>query len=148
MANILCAGFHAARDAGLLVDAADIRVAIALPGISVDPDALHPSDTNLGTYEYDGAGYDRAVLAGVTVGYDAASDEWQVDADDDADAFGTTVLAASASPDAVVFILHVTDDTDSWILGKVDSGSISNGNGGAMALALPDGGFLFSEQAA
>jgi hypothetical protein len=147
MADVLCAGFHAARDAGLLIDAADIRVAIALPGIAVDPDALHPSDTNLTTYEYDGVGYGRAVLAGVSVAYDATSDEWQVDADDDADAFGTTVLAASAIPEAVVFILHVTDDTDSYVLGKVDSGSISNGNGGALALNLPADGFLFSEQA-
>ena len=89
------------------------------------PTTCTVDDTNLGTYEYDGVGYDRAVLAGVTVGYDAASDEWQVDADDDAEAFGTTVLAASAAPEAVVFILHVTDDTDSWILGQGRLGLVS-----------------------
>jgi hypothetical protein len=147
MADILCAGFHAARDAGLLIDDADIRVAIALPGIAVDPDDLHPSDTNLSTYEYDGVGYSRAVLASVTVAYDAATDEWQVDAADDDDAFGAIVAAATAIPEAVVFILHVTDDDDSWLLGLVDSGAIANGNGGAIALVLPAGGFLFSEQA-
>ena len=147
MTDILCAGYHAARDAGLLVSAADIRVAIALPGIAVDPDDVFVADTNLATYEYDGSGYSRHTLANVVVAYSDADDEWQVDADDDAEASGDTVVAATATPEAVVFILHVTDDSDSYVLGKVDSGAIANGNGGSLALVLPAGGFLFSAQA-
>lgn len=148
MSDILCAGWHAARDAGLLEDDAPIRLALCLTGISVDADDVHESDTNISTKEYDGTGYSRAEPTGVTWQYDATADEMQLDMDDDAEAFGASpVAAATTAPVGMLVILEVDGTAaNDYVLGYSDSGSYANGNGGSLGLVVPVGGLLYSKQ--
>lgn len=150
MADVLCRGYHDARDAGLIQDAAVVRLAIVMTGFTIDAEAQHPDDTTLSIYEYDGAGYSQHTCASVTWQWSAADDEMQLDCADDADAFGATVAAASDPPIGVLVILQVGGSPSAsadWVLGYQDSGSYGQGNGGALGLTVPTGGFLFSEQA-
>jgi hypothetical protein len=150
MADVICQGYHVARDAGLLEDDAVIVFAIALPDFVVDADDINVDDTNISTTEYDGGGYSRHVAENVTWQYDATADEMQLDCDDVTDAFGTTVIGASEAPAGLVVILQVGGSPSAsadYILGYNDSGSYGNGNGGLLGLVVPTGGFLFSTQA-
>lgn len=150
MSDVLCQGYHVARDAGLLEDGATIVLALALSTISVDPDDVNVDDTNISTAEYDGTGYSRHEAESVTWQYDATDDEMQLDCDDVADAFGAVVGAATGSPAGVLIILQVGGSPSAsadYVLGYQDSGSYGNGNGGALGITVPDGGFLFSKQA-
>lgn len=150
MSDILCQGWHVARDAGLIQDGAVVRMALALSTISIDPDDINVDDTNLSTAEYNGTGYSQHVAENVTWQYSTADDEMQLDCDDVSDAFGTTVGASTPAPAGVVFILQVggsPSDSADYILGYQDSGSYGNGNGGALGVTVPSGGFMFSGQA-
>jgi len=149
MADVLMQGYHVARDAGLLQDDAPIWFAIAMDGTVPDADSIFVDDTDLVTTEYDGAGYDRHEAAGVTWAYDSSDDEMQLDCDDDPEAFGDTVVAASDPPAGVYTILQAggsPDDSADYVLGYNDSGSYGNGGGGALGLTVPVGGFLYSKQ--
>jgi hypothetical protein len=151
MSNLLCRGWHAARDAGLIEDGAVIRLAMVLPGFTVTAEAIHPSDTNIDSTEYDGVGYSRHVLANVTWAWDAANDRMLLDGDSDTEAFGTNVAAATDTPLGLVAIAQAggsPDDEADYILGLNDEGSFSNGSGLAYGLTVPAGGLMFSKQAA
>lgn len=150
MADVLARGYHQARDAGLIETGAVVRLAITMTGFTLDPEVEHVDDSDLTSFEYDGAGYSQHVCASVTWAWSATDDEMQLDCDDDADAFGTTVAAATDPPNGVLVILQVggsPSDSADWVLGWQDSGSYNNGAGLAYGLTVPAGGFMFSEQA-
>jgi hypothetical protein len=150
MTDILCQGYHVARDAGLLQDGCTIVLALVLPDFVADADDVNVDDTNIASAEYDGAGYSRHVAATVTWQYDATDDEMQLDFDDDDEAFGTTVVAASEVPAGIAVILQVGGSPSAsadYILGFNDSGSYGNGNNGALGIIVPAGGLMFSKQA-
>jgi hypothetical protein len=151
MSDVICQGYHVARDAGLLQDAMPIRIALCLTGISVDADDINVADTNISTKEYDGSGYARAEPANVTWQYDATADEMQLDCDDDAEAFGAAPVAgATTSPVGMLVILQVGGSPNpavDYVLGYNDSGAYGNGNGGSLGLVVPVDGLLYSKQA-
>lgn len=147
MSNQLCRGYHVARDAGLLQDDAPVYVAMVMPGFTVDAEAIHPSDTDLATYEYDGANYSRHLAADITWQWSATDDEMQMDFTDDPEAFGTEVAPATSPPIGAVHILRVggsPDDDADYIIGFEDSGSYGNGANGALGVTVPEGGFFYS----
>lgn len=150
MSDVLCQGYHVARDAGLLEDGAVIVFALPISGFTIDADDVNVDDTNISTNEYDGSGYARHEAASVTWQYDATDDEMQLDCATDAEAFGTTVVAATSAPIGLLVILQVGGSPSAsadYVLGFNDSGSYGNGNGGSLGLTVPAGGFLFSKQA-
>jgi hypothetical protein len=151
MSDVLCQGFHSARDAGLLQDDAAILIAVVLPGFAVTEDAVNVSDSNISLYEHDGLGYSRHAAANVTWQWDTTNNRMLLDFDDDTEAFGDEVLAASDPPLGIVAILQAggsPDDDADYILGLNDEGAYGNSSGLAYGIQLPPGGLMFSRQAA
>lgn len=142
------AGYEEARDAGDLAGTPDVRVALAMDGFAFDADAVNLSDGTLD--EFDGSGYARYDAAGIAVGYDAATDEWQITCDNgDGDEFGATVDPGSGPPVWLVVYLHVDGTAaNDIILGASDEGSFSDGNGGPLGLTLPNDVLFASGNAA
>lgn len=151
MANQLCRGYHVARDLGLIVDDAVVRLAITTAGFTIDAEAVNVDDTSLAANEYTGVGYSQHVCASVTWAWDATDDEMRLDFDDDPEAFGTTVAASDPAPNGAMYILQVggsPSDANDYVIGWEDSGAYGNGSGLALGVTVPEGGALFSGQAA
>lgn len=151
MANVLCRGWHVARDAGLIQDDAVVRIAITTAGFTIDAEAINVDDTSLAANEYTGTGYNQHVAASVTWGWDATADEMRLDFDDDPEAFGTTVAASDPVPNGAMYILQTggsPSDSADYVIGWEDAGAYGNGSGLALGVTVPEAGCLFSGQAA
>lgn len=146
MADIIFAGYHEARDAGLLAGTPDIRLALVMSGFTGDADSVNVADVTLD--EFDGVGYARLDAASVTAGYVDADDEWQLAmASGD---FGDPVAPGSDVIAGMVAILNVDGTAaNDYILGFTDTGGFGvNANNGPLNLTIPAAGLMFDRQAA
>jgi hypothetical protein len=147
MARIICAGYHAARDAGVLTGTVDIEFRLQMSGATIDPDDVHPSDCTLDPF--DGAGYSDGEVE-CTAGWVDADDQWLLTTADASVSFGTTVGAGSDDIDSALVVLVVDGDPDNdYVLGKYDGAGFGvNASTGSLSLIIPSGGILKDEQAA
>lgn len=147
MGRVLFAGYHAARDAGLLYPSPDLRYALTT-GAALDQeddgDAVNVAD--LTWDEFDGVGYAR-YDPDHTTAYDATTQLWRAIPDAGAgDEFGATVAAGGGgAPTGLLEILHIDGtDANDYVIAWSDEGTFADGNGGGMSFTFPANGTLTS----
>jgi hypothetical protein len=148
MATLIFKGFYDALAGGLLETTPDVRVLLVMPGTTCDTeeDAAVLADFTA-VDEFDGVGYARLNLAGVTTGYDATDDEWQLLAT--SGDFGNPVAPGSDVIQGMVVYLHVdgTAANDVPLGYSSDGGFGVNANNGALDLTIPANGLMFNRSA-
>ena len=104
----------------------DVRVLLIKSTYAVDPDHQFVSDLTPGTNELSGTGYTRKTMANEATSQDDAGDR----ADGDGDDLVWSGINAGTAQAAVLFV-QVTNDTDSWLIGYVDTGGFPIATNGA-----------------
>lgn len=117
----------------------DVRVLLVKATYIFDPDHQFVADLTPGSNEIAGAGYSRQALATQTVTQDNTNNRAKADADDPA--FGNIIAGETIS--AAIFYTFVTDDSDSWLIGYVDTGGFPAAtNGAPVSMTINTEGWL------
>lgn len=125
-------------DGALNFASADLRVLLLTSGYTFDADHEFVDDLTPGSNELTGTGYARKTLAGKATAVDNTNDRAEGDA---ADVAYTAINAGTAA--AAILYCHVTDDTDSYLVGKLDTGGFPLvTNGGDASLQVNVEGLL------
>ncbi len=126
MAN---AGYNIAAkkliDGALNWASSDVRVLLVTSGYTFNKDHQFVSDLTPGSNELTGTGYVRKALTGEATSQDNTNDRAEGDAND---VTWTAIDAGTAA--AAILYVHVTNDADSWLVGKFDTGGfpiVTNG---------------------
>lgn len=111
-------------DGALNFGSADLRVLLVDSGYTFDP--THEFVDDVVAEELSGTGYARKTLAGKTNSTDNVNNRAESDCTD----IDYTAINAGTAAMAILFV-QVTDDTDSYLVGKYDTGGfplVTNGS--------------------
>ena len=146
MAAIVYKGWHEARGAGLLEGTPDVRNILVMSSFTGATQKLAVNlDDFVDLDEFDGVGYGRQDCAGVSAAYADADEEWQLDWDDDVEAFGDDVAPGAEVVYGMVTYLYVDGTAANDIaLGFTDDGFGVNAANGKLGLTLPVGGLIYN----
>lgn len=112
-------------DGALSFASADLRVLLVTSGYTFNADHDFIADLTPGSNELSGTGYARKTLAGKATTTDDTNDRAEGDCDDIA---YTAINAGTAA--MMILYVQVTNDADSYLVGKFDTGGfplITNG---------------------
>lgn len=125
-------------DGGLNFATADLRVLLVTSGYTFNADHNFVSDLTPGSNELSGTGYARKTLASKATTQDDTNDRAEGDCDD----IAYTAINAGTAAAAILFV-QVTNDADSYLVGKYDTGGFPLvTNGGDATIAINAEGFL------
>ena len=134
--NIAC---KKAVDAGLNLSSADVRVLLLKSSYTYDSDDQFVDDLTPGSNEITVSGYSRQALGSQTTTQDNTNNRAEADAADPV----FSALASGETIAAAVYYVFVSDDTDSWLIGYVDTGGFPIAtNGGDVTIQHNAEGYL------